>query len=135
MGLGLGAAVCVIMTREVAAGGEVSPACSNATAVLLVGVKADRATRWSEIKTFMANKVVWQLGPVQQGYASPSQLVEWDIAQYAGGPDTGFTVRCGAGGTCNEIAKQFAAEHKDLKPAPYVFCGDSAIFANPSPQN
>jgi len=132
LGLGVGAAAIVANTREVAAGGEVNPACSNATAVLLVGTKDNRASLWTDIRTFMANKRVWELGQMNQGYGSPSQLTEWDIAQYPGGPDTAFTVRCGSGATCNEIAKQYAAEHKDLKPAPYVFCGDSPIFANPT---
>ena len=129
-------AAALMTTVKVADGAvtEVNPACSNATAVLLVGLAANKDESWRRITTFFENKRVWQLGPVVQGSGSPSQLTQWDVAASTGGPDAAFTVRCGAGGTCNEIAKLFGAEYKDMKPAPYVFCGDSVMFSNPVAQ-
>lgn len=131
----VGAAAMVTTVKVAdAAVTEVNPACSNATAVLLVGTKENAAESWTRVKSFFENKRVWLLGPMVQGSGSPSQLTQWDVAQFPGGPDAAFTVRCGAGGTCNEIAKLFGSDYKDMKPSPYVFCGESVMFSNPVAQ-
>ncbi|MBM4357826.1 MAG: hypothetical protein FJ096_06925 [Deltaproteobacteria bacterium] len=146
--LGLGAvAVMTTATQVDASVTEVSAACSNANVVLTVGSDGNKDIELGRIRRFLENKRVWRAYPAcsdgdvcgdpngyQHGAAGKVQIRTWDVgASYNGGPTKAFTLRCGAGGTCNEIAKLWASEHKDGKPVPYLFCGtDNAVLKTDS---
>ncbi|MBM4357824.1 MAG: hypothetical protein FJ096_06915 [Deltaproteobacteria bacterium] len=141
--LGLGAVAVMTTASEVDASvNEVNPACSNANVVLSVGFDGNKDQELNRLRTFFENKRVWRVvgaegpGPddYQAGVAGKIQIRTWEVtARYNGGPEKAFTVHCGAGGTCNEIAKLWASEYKDWKPAPYLWCGDmNAVLSNPT---
>jgi hypothetical protein len=125
---GLAAFVCVSASTVLAAKGsvqETSPTCSNASAVLLTGnaVDADGAT--GRIRAFLEAKRVWTIGGVQPGVAGTVDLASWEVTNpKTVGPTNAWGVKCGSGGTCNEVAKAFADAHADLTPAPFVLCGE-----------
>lgn len=60
-------------------------------------------------------------------------VVRFDVKHtYKGGPTVAYTVQCGHGGTCNDVANEFRKEHPTLTPAPAVQCGDvSNVLVNP----
>ncbi|MBK8942059.1 MAG: hypothetical protein IPM79_31755 [Polyangiaceae bacterium] len=60
-------------------------------------------------------------------------VVRYDVRHtYKGGPTVAYTVACGHGGTCNDVANEFRKEHPTLSPAPAVQCGDvSNVLINP----
>jgi hypothetical protein len=136
--LGLGAVAVMTTSSNVDAQvTEVSPACSNANAVLSVATPESAATQWEGIKTFFNNKRVWTYDGYQPGLAGKVELREWEIATpVPGGGTVALTVHCGAGGTCNEIAKLWMAEHKDWKPVVQMWCGDfNAVLKDGSARN
>ncbi|MBM4357823.1 MAG: hypothetical protein FJ096_06910 [Deltaproteobacteria bacterium] len=136
--LGLGAVAVMTTASNVdAAANEVSPLCSNANLVLSVGTESNKEEELNRIRRFLENKKVWVAYPecsdggacadpngYQTGVAGKVQIRTWLASSYDGGPYRAFTLRCGAGGTCNEIAKLWTTEYKDWKPVPYLWCGD-----------
>ncbi|MBM4357825.1 MAG: hypothetical protein FJ096_06920 [Deltaproteobacteria bacterium] len=146
--LGLGAVAVMTTASEVdASSAETNPACSNANVVLSVGSDATKDQELGRIRRLLKNKPDWKAfaacndGDVcadpngyQHGVVGKVQIRTWDVsATYNGGPTKAFTVRCGAGATCNEIAKQWVSDHKDPKPAPFLWCGgDSAVLKTDS---
>lgn len=142
LGLGAAALMATASSDVDAAVNEVSAACSNANVVLAGGFAAGMDSEWAKVRQFFANKRVWQVvategGPdgFELGVAGKVQYRQWDVtARTAGGPEVVATVHCGAGGTCNEIGKLWAAEYKDQKPGPYLWCGDfHSVLGNPQP--
>lgn len=108
---------------------ETKPECQNATALLLGGTNENADNQMSRIRSFFENKKVWTVGSAKPGVSGEVGLVSYDVAYPAkGGPTQVFGCECGAGGTCNEVAKAFAAVNPDS--APMVFCGETVMLTN-----
>jgi hypothetical protein len=126
--LGLTAFVVVSASTVFAAKGavqETSPTCSNASAVLLTGNSGNADEATTRIRTFLEAKRVWTIGGVQPGVSGTVDLASWEVINpKTVGPTNAWGVKCGSGGTCNEVAKAFADAHKELTPAPFVLCGE-----------
>ncbi len=104
---------------------ETSPTCSNASAILLVGNSGDADVSMQRIRSFLEAKRVWTVGTVQPGIAGTVDLASWEVVNpRTTGPTNAWGVKCGSGGTCNEVAKAFADAYTDLTPAPFVLCGE-----------
>lgn len=113
---------------------ETKPECALATAVLLVGNSADSEISWTRIQSFLDAKKVWTPASTVPGVAGTYEKVQWDVINpRTTGPNAAYSVRCGSGGTCNEIAKAFLDAYPEMLPAPVVFCGDlQNVLTNPS---
>jgi hypothetical protein len=115
---------------------EANPTCSSATAVLLTGDGNDEAARWSMIRKAIGTLPKLKLvGEAPRDRIEEVALVRFDVRHtYAGGPTAAYTVQCGHGGTCNEVAQAFRKEFPAMTPAPVVLCGDVGhVLTNPRP--
>ncbi|NUP07760.1 MAG: hypothetical protein HOW73_17065 [Polyangiaceae bacterium] len=126
-----------LATSSVFAGGtvtETKPECALATAVLLVGNGGDSDAHWQKIRGFLESQRVWTIGSAKPGVAGEVELVQWDVVSpRTTGPQHAFSVRCGTGGTCNNVAQGFLKAYPEVQPAPVVFCGDQqAVLSNPT---
>lgn len=113
---------------------EANPTCSTATALLLTGDGSAESERWALIRKLVSAEPKWRVvaeAPVNR--VEEVAFTRFDVRHtYKGGPTAAYTVQCGHGGTCNEIAQAFRKEHPTLSPAPVVICGDpSNVLVNP----
>ena len=144
--LGLGSAALLTTASPAdAALTEVSQACSNANVVLSVGAEGAKEEHLSRIRQFLFNKKVWVAYPecsdggacadpfgYQTGVAGKVQIRTWNASPNDGGSLRAYSLRCGAGGTCNEIAKLWASEYKNAMGEPHLWCGDyHSVLRNP----
>jgi hypothetical protein len=111
-----------------------NPTCSHATAILLVGDGQNGELRWDMIRKVVATKREWAVSDAAQASTVGSvALVGYAIKHtYKGGPTVAYTVECGHGGTCNDVANEFAKTYPQQTPAPAVFCDVSNILENPT---
>lgn len=135
--LSLFAVPVAIATTASADGGDVKEAnetCYTATAILLGGDGNDESTRVDMIRRTIERGKKWTIvsEPPNNRWGEVA-LVKFDVkTPYKGGPTVAYTVQCGHGGTCNEVAKAFRKDYPTLTPAPVVTCGDvSAVLVNP----
>ncbi len=115
---------------------EANPTCSSATALLLTGDGNAEAERWALIRKLVAAEPKWRVvGEAPVNRVDEVAFTRFDVRHtYRGGPTAAYTVQCGHGGTCNEVAQAFRKEHPSLSPAPVVICGDpSHVLVNPRP--
>ncbi len=111
-----------------------NPTCGHATAILLVGDGQSGDQRWDMIRKVVATKREWTVSDTAQASTVGSvALVGYTIKHtYKGGPTVAYTVECGHGGTCNDVANEFAKTYPQQTPAPAVFCDVSNILENPT---
>jgi hypothetical protein len=115
---------------------EANPTCSTATALLLTGDGNAEPERWAVIRKVVSAEPKWRIvaeAPVNR--VEEVAFTRFDVRHtYKGGPTAAYTVQCGHGGTCNEVAQAFRKENPALSPAPVVICGDpSNVLVNPRP--
>ncbi len=133
----LGAAALAIALPTLA--GDVKEAdatCHTATAILVTGDGGDEDSRWSKIREVVsANKKLTVVREAPTNRVGEVALTRFDIKHtFKGGPTVAYTVQCGHGGTCNDVAKEFHAKFPSLTPVPVVQCGDvSNVLTNPQP--
>jgi hypothetical protein len=113
---------------------EADPTCTMATAVLLLGDGSDANVRWDMIRKVLATNPSWVVGTeAQRGTVGSVAMTQWNVRYpYKGGPTQAYTVQCGHGGTCNDIAKAFAKTFPQLQPGPAVVGDATAMFDSPS---
>ncbi len=129
-------AVAALSTNALADGGvkEADATCYSATAILLPGDGANEEARLQLIRNVLSTNSAWtRVDQVPQNRVGEVAIVKYDVrSAYKGGPSVVYTVACGHGGTCNDVAKRFNEKHPEIKPAPAVHCGDlSAVLTNP----
>jgi hypothetical protein len=114
---------------------EANATCSHATAILLVGDGQSGDARWSMIRKVVASKREWVVSDsAQPSTVGSVALTTYTIKHtYKGGPTVAYTVDCGHGGTCNDVANEFAKTFPAETPAPAVFCDVSNLLENPTP--
>jgi hypothetical protein len=115
---------------------EADATCHTVTAILLTGDGGDEASRWSKIREVVsANRKLTVVREAPQNRVGEVALTRFDIKHtFKGGPTVAYTVQCGHGGTCNDVANEFRAKFPSLTPAPVVQCGDvSHMLTNPQP--
>ncbi|MFO0550587.1 MAG: hypothetical protein U0271_19490 [Polyangiaceae bacterium] len=119
-------AVLASASAESAAVKEANATCMTATAVLLTGDGADEATRVDMMRKAISTNRAWTLVSERpNNRVGDVALAKSDIKHtYRGGPTVAYTVLCGHGGTCNDVAKKFRELYPTLSPAPVVECGD-----------
>jgi hypothetical protein len=113
---------------------EADRTCRTATAVLLTGDGADDASRWSKIREVLATNSEWKIvNDPPEDRVGDVALRRWDIKHtFKGGPTVAYSVMCGHGGTCNDVAVKFREKFPTLSPVPVVQCGDvSNVLTNP----
>ena len=130
------ASLSLAVTSALADGGvkEADATCSTATAILLTGDGSDDAARASMIRKVIEDKRAWTIVDTPPtNRVGEVTIVRFDVKHtYKGGPTAAYTVQCGHGGTCNDVAKEFRAKHPQVTPAPAVQCGDvSNVLVNP----
>lgn len=114
---------------------EANPTCRTATAILLTGDGSDEEARVQKIRDVLRKSSEWkQVDAVPENRVGDVAIVRFDIKNtYKGGPTVAYTVQCGHGGTCNDVANAFRTENPTISPAPVVQCGDvSVVLSNPS---
>ncbi len=115
---------------------EADRTCYTATAVLLTGDGNEEASRWTKIREVLASDKHWtEVDRAPENRVGEAALTRFDIRHtYQGGPTHAYTVQCGHGGTCNDIARKFREKFPQFSPAPVVQCGDvSNMLTNPTP--
>lgn len=115
---------------------EADRTCYTATALLLTGDGNDEASRWSKIREVLASDRHWtEVDRAPENRVGEAALTRFDIRHtYRGGPTHAYTVQCGHGGTCNDIARKFREKFPQFSPAPVVQCGDVGnMLTNPTP--
>ncbi len=113
---------------------EADATCYTATAILLPGDGSDEALRVDMIRKVLESNRSWTIvTEPPQNRVGEVAIVKFDVkSTYRGGPTVAYTVQCGHGGTCNDVAKEFRAKHPKITPAPVVQCGDvSNVLVNP----
>ena len=115
---------------------EAVPSCMDATAVLLVGDGSDGDKRWAMIQSVIEQARVWTVtNEMKPGIGGTVTFTQYNITNpQKSGPTTAYTVRCGEGQTCNEVAKTFLDRYPEMTPAPFVLCGEENNILN-SPSN
>jgi hypothetical protein len=113
---------------------EADRSCRTATAILLTGDGADDASRWNMIREVLATNSEWKVvtdPPVDR--VGEVALRRFDIKHtFKGGPTVAYTVVCGHGGTCNDVAVKFREKFPTMTPVPVVQCGDVGnMLTNP----
>ncbi|MFO0617625.1 MAG: hypothetical protein U0414_33835 [Polyangiaceae bacterium] len=133
--LTFGAAIAV--TASVAhADGDVKEAdatCYTATAILVPGDGNNEELLWGLIHKVVDGR--WtQVSDAPSNRVGEIALTRFDVKyRYQGGPSYVYTVQCGHGGTCNDVAHKFREAYPQIQPAPQVHCGDlSYFFGNPT---
>ncbi len=135
----VGAPLVLLLVGAHAIAGDVKEAdatCHTATAILLTGDGSDDATRWRTIREVVAKNRAWTVvREAPSNRVGEVALTRFDIKHtFKGGPTVAYTVQCGHGGTCNDVANKFRAEHPNVSPAPVVQCGDLGhMLTNPQP--
>ncbi|MBK6519974.1 MAG: hypothetical protein IPG04_39045 [Polyangiaceae bacterium] len=113
---------------------EADATCMTATAILIPSDGADEPARVEMIRKVLAKNNKWSVvGEPPVNRVGEVAVVRYDVRHtYKGGPTVAYTVACGHGGTCNDVANEFRKEHPTLSPAPAVQCGDvSNVLINP----
>ncbi|NUO48077.1 MAG: hypothetical protein HOV80_04390 [Polyangiaceae bacterium] len=115
---------------------EADATCHTATAILLTGDGNSEDAHWSKIREVVsANKKLTVVREAPTNRVGEVALTRFDIKHtFKGGPTVAYTVQCGHGGTCNDVAKEFHTKFPTLTPVPVVQCGDvSNVLTNPQP--
>lgn len=126
--------LCALGTASADDVKEANPTCYTATAVLLPGDGSDEALRVEMIRKVLAKNSAWTIvSEPPNNRVGEVVIVKFDVKHtYRGGPTVAYTVQCGHGGTCNDVAKEFRAQHPTITPTPAVQCGDvSNMLVNP----
>ncbi len=113
---------------------EANETCYTATAILLPGDGSTEDVRLSLIRNVLDANPNWtKVDAIPENRVGDVALVKYDIkSPQKGGPTVVYTVACGHGGTCNDVAKKFNEKHSEIKPEPVVLCGDlSHVLTNP----
>lgn len=113
---------------------EADPTCRTATAILLTGDSSSEADNMNRIREVVRGHADWKVVDAPpDGRVGDVALVAFDVKYpYKGGPTAAFTVQCGHGGTCNEVALKFRERYPTLSPVPVVQCGDiTNVLVNP----
>lgn len=127
----------VLAVTQAHADGDVKEAdatCYTATAILLPGDGSDEQLRVDMIRKVLESNRSWTIvSEPPQNRVGEVAIVKFDVKNtYRGGPTVAYTVQCGHGGTCNDVAKEFRVKHPKITPAPVVQCGDvSNVLVNP----
>lgn len=114
---------------------EADATCRTATAILLPGDASAEELALKKIHAVLAKSDKWkQVDAIPTDRVGDVAIVRWDVkSTYRGGPSVAYTVACGHGGTCNDVANAFRSENPALTPAPVVQCGDvSNVLVNPT---
>lgn len=132
--LPLAAVVAVPLLARAGDVKEADRSCRTATAILLTGDGADDTSRWSKIREVLATNGEWKIvnePPVDR--VGEVALRRFDIKHtFKGGPTVAYTVVCGHGGTCNDVAVKFREKFPTMTPVPVVQCGDVGnMLTNP----
>ncbi len=115
---------------------EADKSCHTATAVLLTGNGAAEDGHWQKIREVVSSNKAWTVvREAPQNRVGEVAFTRFDIKHtFKGGPTAAYTVQCGHGGTCNDVAIAFREKHPTLSPVPVVHCGDvSNVLTNPQP--
>jgi hypothetical protein len=113
---------------------EADPTCRTATAILLTGDASSEADNMNRIREVVRGHSDWKVVDAPpEGRVGDVALVAFDVKHtYKGGPTAAFTVQCGHGGTCNDVALKFRERYPSLSPTPVVQCGDiTNMLVNP----
>ena len=113
---------------------EANATCMSATALLIVSDGADDDKPWRTIRNVIRSNKNWTIVPAPESNVTDRiALTRWTIKHtYKGGPTTAYTVQCGHGGTCNEVARRFAERFPQGAPAPSVHCDVSNLLESPT---
>ncbi len=113
---------------------EADATCYTATAILSAGDGQNEAAHVTRIRETLAADKRWTVvdNPPQNRVGEVA-VVRFDVKHtFKGGPTVAYTVQCGHGGTCNDIANKYREKNPTLSPAPVVQCGDvSNVLVNP----
>ncbi|MEM1029185.1 MAG: hypothetical protein AAF928_19150 [Myxococcota bacterium] len=119
-------ATSVLPAAALAAGGfavkEGPETCANAHAVVVASRTADHDVVWGEIGKVIRRKPQrFRVRPdYEPGVVGSISLRQYDLEYVEGG--SAYVAHCGHGGTCNQLVRDFFAEHDDWY-SPEVFCG------------
>ena len=132
------AAAAFVTTARAGDVKEADASCNTATAVLLTGDGNDDAGRWQKIREVVSSNKAWTVvRDAPNNRVGDVALTRFDIKHtFKGGPTVAYTVQCGHGGTCNDVANKFREKFPTMTPVPVVHCGDvSNVLTNPQPAN
>ena len=113
---------------------EADATCYSATAILLAGDGSHEEAYVARIRETLKSDTRWTVvDPPPQNRVGEVTIVKFDVkSTYKGGPTVAYTVQCGHGGTCNDVANKFREKNPTINPAPQVHCGDlSNVLVNP----
>lgn len=133
LALGAGVAVTAGVAQADGAVKDADATCYTATAVLLSGDGNNEDLLWGLIHKVVDGR--WtKVSEAPSNRVGEIALTRFDVKyRYQGGPAYVYTVQCGHGGTCNDVAHKFNEAYPQIQPAPQVHCGDlSYFFGNPT---